>query len=455
MKHLLFISALLIMLVSCKKESTQNAENVNYLNGIKLQLKDSLSSSDFQHLDFTNTVKTSIPDSRQIFLRIPFINKSLASDFILLQIENDDHFSSAKIFNINQNIQSVAKKPTQFNGDIQIYSLKRNLLTNSLINNGFIDAFHNQQNNSNPNLDIAVVIIPLMPEVIIVCSSSGGGYTYGNYYNLMSLYNGGGSGGGFQGGGSMSSGGYYNNSYSTPTINNHPTSGGGGINNPPNNNSIYINSETGENLPAINVNQYVKCFGNIPDNGATCSIKLLTDIPVNNDPSKFFDWSTGSPGHTFIQLTKSNGSQMVQQNIGFYPDQGWKTIITPSPVNGKFVDNAYHEFNASISMTLDADKFQSTLTHIQYLSNFMRYDIANYNCTDFALEIFNYRRGGGNQLTIPMYDLPGNTAPNGSATPQGVYQKLKEMQSNNSADAPNITIPGVSGFAGASDGPCN
>ena len=452
MKYSFLISCLFIILFSCKKEVYQKPNiNNDFISEIKIQLKDSLSINDFQQLDFVNFVRTDIPIPGQDFLRIPFKNKSLATDFMLLKIENGDHFSSGKIFKINKNIQGISDKPvTRFYGDIQIYSLKRELLTNSSITNGFINAFHSNQNNSNPRFDIAVVVNPLMPEVTIVCSPSGGGYNYNDYFNLMSLYNpgNGGGGGGSAGGGSRGSGGYYSNSNPSNSGSNHQFSGAGGK-------TIFINFEWIENLPAINVNQYVKCFSSIPDDGATCSIKIMTDIPVNDDPSKFFDWSTGSPGHTFIQLTKSNGGQSVQQNIGFYPDQGWKTIITPSPLNAKFVDNAYHEYNASLLMNLPPDQFQSTLTHMQYLSNFMRYDISNYNCTDFALEIFNYRRGGGNQLTVPMYDIPGGIAPNGTATPQGLYQKLKEMQSSNSADAPNITIPGVKGYAGASDGPCN
>ena len=65
-------------------------------------------------------------------------------------------------------------------------------------------------------------------------------------------------------------------------------------------------------------------------------------------------------------VKKSNGSASVQQNIGFYPDQGWKTMLTPAPVTGKFVDNAGHEFNASLSMSLTPEQLQSVINEILY-----------------------------------------------------------------------------------------
>ena len=457
MKYSFLISCLFIILFSCKKEGNNAAESPNNLIGkIKVQLKDSISVTDFRQLDFDHAVETHIPKVGQIFLRIPFINKSLASDFLLLKIENNGIFSSGKFFNINKNIQKSYKKSnTKFNGNIKIYSLKRNLLTSSFITNGFVDAFYLKQNNTNFKED--VVVIPLMPEVVVVCSPPGGGggtsWNYYDYYDLPNLLYGGGDGGGQEFGSSY--GGYYSNSLPSQSGSGNPPPNTSQPNNPTTDDPILIYFELVESLEAININDYLQCFSSIPDNGALCSVKILTDIPVDNDPNKFFDWSVASPGHTFLQLTKSNGSQSVQQNIGFYPVKGWKTMLSPAPEEAKFVDNQDHEFNASLLMNLTPKKFESTLTHIKYLSAFIKYDLANYNCTDFALEVFNYQRGGGNKLAIPMYDIPGGNAPMGTATPQGLYQKLQEMQSNNSAEAPNITIPGVKAYAGSSDGPCN
>jgi hypothetical protein len=329
---------------------------------------------------------------------------------------------------------AISLKHLKYNGNIKIYSLKRKLLLESPVTDGYVDEIHPSQSNA---LLVAVVpVVPLLPEVVVVASypkeeSAIPFYTYWlNLENLISqssIVGGSENDWAFGGGGSGTSG-------SLP--------------------AISIDYEAIENLASIDLAKYLKCFSNIPDNGSTCTIKILTDIPVDTDPNMFFNWENGSPGHTFLQITKVNGSQSAQQNIGFYPIKAWKNALTTAPEEGKFVNNEKHEFNASLSMTLTPDQLKSTLIHMQYLANFIKYDIDDYNCTDFALEVFNYKRGG-NQLSIPMYDIPGGTAPYGTATPQGLYQKIKKMATQAGAESTNIMIPGVKGFAGGSNGPCN
>lgn len=90
---------------------------------------------------------------------------------------------------------------------------------------------------------------------------------------------------------------------------------------------------------------------------------------------------------------------------------------------------------------------------MQYLSRFIKYDIDEYNCTDWALELFNHVRS--DQIKIPMYDLPGAQAPFGTSTPQGLYQKLQSMKQTATAEAKKITIGIVKGWVGGSNGPCN
>lgn len=468
MKYAFLFSCLFIVLSSCKKEKELSPSTSNFIGKIKYQLKDSLSSDDMQQLDFSKAVQTNIPTKKQTFLRIPFKNKSFATDFILLIIESNNQFSSGKIFNIIKNRFSLSSNPeTRFNGNINIYSLQRKLLTRSLITNGFVDAFHPKPITTNLRTEIAIVLIPLLPEVIIVCSPSGGGGGGGGwdnsyYYNLLGLsgsgdvsgitqdVNTGGGSTSIQGGGS----GYYSNSDPNPSGTGNPP-----LNNDENNiltinNPMLVDFEPVENLSPINLDQYIKCFNSIPDDGAICSIRILADIPVDKDPTIFFDWKNGSPGHSFIQIVKTNGTQSVRQNIGFYPNTNWKNIMTTAPVDAKFVDNAEHEFNASLFMSLTPEQLKGVLIHMQYLERFIKYDIDDYNCTDFALEIFNYKRGG-NQLTIPMYDIPGGTAPNGTTTPEGLYQQLKKMKDTGSAESQSISIPGVKGYVGASHGPCN
>jgi hypothetical protein len=446
MKHLFFSTALLVTLFSCKKEIITNTSN-HLLSNIQQQLKDSISATDFTQLNFNESLITKYGEKGNVFLRIPFKDTNTGNYFILLKIEADEHFSSGKIIDIS----STGGAGTQYNGHINIYSLQRNLQTASAIENGYIKSFHPVENSS--LLNVVPVKTKTLPEIVIVRTMSPlvENFSSSNWYSLESFFYGTGGGGGGGLGGS-SGGAYYSNSY--PSVGGSRSSGGRSGSIPVADDPIYIDFEPVESLTAIDLKKYLQCFSNIPDAGATCTIKILTDIPVDTDPNSSFDWENGSPGHTFLQLTKQNGTQTVQQNIGFYPVTGWKSGLTPAPVKGKFVDNSYHEYNASFIMPLTPENFNSMLVHIQYLANFIKYDIDEYNCTDFALEVFNYKRGG-NQLTIPMYDIPGGNAPFGTATPQGLYQKLKSLKKDQGAEGANIAIPGYKGFAGASKGSCN
>lgn len=450
MKHSLFITALLVILFSCKKEITQDQSSNSLLTKIKIQLKDSLAESDFQQLDFNHAVISKFEKNDLSILRIAFNNKSIATDFILLKIAKNGLFSNGRIINLTGNkTEGSGKLIQQFNGKINISSLNRNLLTSSRIINGYVEAFHPKPGNARYKpTGVEVVEVPLMAEVVVYASyPSNNGWNYSTWYNMHSFFN------DFDGGGGGSGGsGYYSNSNPFDSWGGGSSSGGSGE--PINDEPVVIDFEPTENIQPIDIKKYLKCFSSIPDDGAICTIKIFTDLPVDKDPNAFFNWDLGSPGHTFLQIRKTNGTESAQQNIGFYPEQGWKTVLTPAPIDGKFADNDGHEFNASMSMELTPEQLKSTLIHIEYLANFIKYDIDDYNCTDFALEVFNYKRGG-NHLTIPMFNIPGGMAPNGTTTPQGLYQRLKAMRDQGGNESNNIIIPGVKGYAGTSKGLCN
>src|SRR5690606_22012036 len=103
---------------------------------------------------------------------------------------------------------------------------------------------------------------------------------------------------------------------------------------------------------------------------------IHSDVPVDSDPTKIFDWSAGSPGHTWIRIEKTgaNGSGSASQHIGFYPKTGWKTILTDAPLDGKFVDNGSHEFNASYEVSVSPETLNSAIMRIRQFRD-DKYDI--------------------------------------------------------------------------------
>jgi hypothetical protein len=458
MRQFLFIICLSLFSLSCNKVLNKNNKPA-FLDNVKASLKDSLSKNDYDALDFSKSLLSNVDTAKLHLLRIPFKGKSIKEDFLVLRLDERAKIISGRIIKISESADNNLNAGQTFNGNITISWLNRNLVVQSEIENGYITYFHKSSNQRG-------LVVPyeghVLPEVVVVSyivhestisysawmnllslfsysySNQGGGNNSGFYSSMDFSYSGGGYGGGS---GSGSGGGDRKDASELLPDEGFEQE------------IILVDFEPVEKRDAIDVTKYLKCFSNIPDSGSTCSIEILTDIPVDNDPDKFFNWNTGSPGHTFLQIKKSNGSQSVSQNIGFYPEQGWKTLLTTAPVKGKFVDNGWHEFNASLKRDISADQLKSVVTEIESLAKSVQYDIDDYNCTDFALQVFN-SVPYSTPLEIPKYNIPGGMAPNGTNTPQGLYQKLKNMRQAGQ-EYNNITIPGVKGFVSDSNGPCN
>jgi hypothetical protein len=453
MKYLISICLLFVFITSCKKE-IKTIDSSAYLRNVRTGLKDSLAANDYAQLDFSKAILNKVDSVQLYFLRIPFNGKSLANDFLVVKTNSNGVIEKGRIIHLEGKANEFGEgkiRRRRFNGNIAISSLNRQHVLNSSIENGYITAFH-QQANLREQTD-PVLMAGDLPEVVVVAYvhniepisysdwylltslfDSGGGSNGGNYYGSLDGdgYGGGGGGGyGYYGGGTGDTG------------------GGTEI---PIDQTIFVDVDTYINKDPIDVEQFLKCFDNIADAGAQCEISVFADIPVDSDPNKLFDFRTGSPGHTFIQIkkTSADGSQAVMQNLGFYPKTGWKTIGNFA-TDAKFVDDGQHEFNASFNKTLTPDQLKSVIAEIRGKEN-AQYDLDDFNCTDWALDIFNNQ---GSTLTIPKYLVPGSIKADGVNTPQGLYNKLKEMKDANVPGSDKISIGFMKGWVSNSNGPCN
>lgn len=465
MKKLLLIALAAIFLLSCNKNIDSNSEHSSYIYNISNELKDSLSNIDFANIDILKSVITKAGRNRS-YLRIPFKGKDISKDFVLLQTETSGKITRGFIINLNKNAAEKGKE-YEFNGFITKSSLDRKSITISPLTNGVITHSHSGRV---AQRDIS---FPVPKDTIIITTTgdaptdAGGGISYSDWISVSGVFGYYGSYGGYGSYGSFGATGEYlyggggrysgssgyspnNGGHYTEWVQPEVTES-----NPEviNSDALLVDYEFVENLSPIDVSKFLKCFSTVPDEGSTCSIEIFSDIPVDNNPNKLFNWQTQSPGHTFVQIKKTNGNQSVMQNIGFYPMHNWKLVLTTAPIEGKFVDNGEHEFNASLKMSLTPEDLKKTLDEMSYLSGSIKYDIDEFNCTDFALDVFNASRIS-NPLEIPKYDIPGGTAPDGSNTPQGLFNKLKSMQASG-IESENITIPGFKGFVADSNGPCN
>ncbi len=195
----------------------------------------------------------------------------------------------------------------------------------------------------------------------------------------------------------------------------------------------------------IDLEKYMNCFNQIPSAGATFTVKLCADIPVNDDPYKINTLSSG--GHVFLTLTKSNGENSISQTVGFYPQNGTFAFLgLPQP--SKVVNDEIHEYNASLKMDVSEANFLS-IVNTALANQSSSYDINNYNCADFALNSFN--AGRNNPLNIP--DTYTSIGAFFGKTPVGLYRKLKNMKTHNDPENDNIEIGTFT--SPQSHGPCN
>ena len=208
-----------------------------------------------------------------------------------------------------------------------------------------------------------------------------------------------------------------------------------------------------ENKDSVDIRKIFKCFDNIPNSGATYSIKLCTNIPDITNPSSLH--KNLGPGHAFVSITKQNGAQSITQTFGFYPNDRYISVSMLG-VRSKIVNDGNaagtHQYNAAITNhDITESDFQILKETVTNLSSH-NYDLNNYNCTDYALDVYN-------SILLPFQKiyvndwigLGGNSQIgfNFGTTPNGLYKKLYDMQNSNN----NIGI--VVFNAQTSIGPCN
>lgn len=448
MKPIFLITLVLLFILSCKKEINNTVAIDQYISKVKEALADSMSAADFQKLDFGRAVLNRVDSVNLYVARIPFKTKPVSEDFVVVKTDREGRVQRGRI--VHMELTEAADSTTsnryrKINGVLIMRSLQGKEEVRSPIENGYVTAFH-QQAMQRTSVELAP---GMLPEVVIIgvrhleggisfstwCMVQtffmdfGGGDSWGGYYG--SLDGDGGSSGG--GGGPVGGGGY--------------NSGGAMLDE-----TVQIDIENQDDRTAIDIEKFINCFNAIPDAGAICSVEIMADIPVDSDPNKIFDFASKSPGHTFLNIRKSNATQSVSQNIGFYPKSGFKTILTNAPIDGKFVDNGNHEFNAGFIQNITPEQLHHVLIKMQQDKN-MKYDIDNFNCTDWALDVFN--AAGAFQLDVPLYDIPGNYPSSGTHMPNGVYNKIREIKTTNPAQAGNTDMNFLKAYSGNSTGPCN
>jgi hypothetical protein len=426
MKKATISIALLLVFFSCKKSELHQSDPV--LSKVLNLLRDSLTGTDYAKLD-----RSSVSSYKE-FIRIGFLNNTY-SHFILLKTDDNGNIAEGRIIAISQLTEHEDEQGTKtFDGKIKISGLNGIILLESDIrNNRLLSSSSNAVGTYSLKPSNAPICSDCtLPEFITTTSYSGQTTNNAPFIGLYWIFAG--------------STGYYAN------VAGSGSGGGGGGNGTGNNVPDFLEIDFDFiDKAKVNPQQYFDCFSSISNSLATYTISISADLPVDGHPEIFFNWKDGSPGHAFITFTKGNpydGS--VSQSLGFYPNRGWKSIVSTNVIS-KIVDDGNHEYQATYIISVTTSEFESAIS--KFVANKDKsYNLSTYNCTDFALDVFKVVK---TDFTIPMYAIPSNTIPSVpilSNTPEGLYRKIEELKN---AGVPGASIGNYKQYASQSHGPCN
>lgn len=414
-----------LFVLSCRKEQNTISTNKSltpFFENIDNCLRDSLSKEDYKIIDLNKAVLSQFDEGEVNFLRIPLSKERDQESFIILKTNSLSKCIFGSITSITNDSSNNFSSNT-----IYVFSLNRKV--RKLIKTGNI---------LNEHRNVASRVVPsgnYLPPVTVTCYiSSGSNYSsISNYsfYDLMNIDN-----------------QYYTwaNGQSVPVSS---VSGSGGF--------TYYSyyapleggvqrvdfdayaGETGEDI-----NKIFNCFSSISDIGATYSLKLCADVPDNNKPLTGLDDNL-HPGHTFLTLTKTNGAQSITKAFGFYPTLNWKSVFFQSETS-KLVNDGKHEINASVEMSNLTQADFNLIKNKAITNAAKQYDLDDFNCSDFALDIFNVVRPT-NPITlnpflgVVIFGVPPVTySKTIKNTPQMLYKKLFDIWEDNPAANPAIKI---------------
>lgn len=470
MKKLLYFLFIALCCYSCKKETDPAVYQDNpYLRTVLSHLKDSLPVSDYQALDTNNVYLTDPANTDNYLLRIGLKGKSIASDFLLVRTDKTGDFRLGTIVHLENTTPALSY---EFSGNLSLRSLSGKENIRSAIIDGHILSLHTGNRLTITTIgqkEITVLPAPdadWLPEVVVVGYSGGSPPT--PYISLDALLGGVGNGdiginagsssgdpnsGGSGGSGSGSGNTAPANPVTPPPYSpqdpvvgplSHSFSAGIKISTP-----LQFEPEYIYNLPVVNVQRLFACFDLIPDAGASYSVQLCVDVPLNGNPAASSNTFAFSAGHTFLVVNKTTGGQSVTQCFGYYPTSTISAWNPYSPISSVIRDNSRQEINGSLTMYLTKDQFSKLRDAAVNLAT-QPYMLDQSNCTDYALNVFNTNRM--NPIVLPPYIInqpaivfsgapasPGYTVTIKNS-PQQLYEQLNSMKTTGQPEASNIRL---------------
>ncbi|MFC3356040.1 hypothetical protein [Sphingobacterium zeae] len=194
----------------------------------------------------------------------------------------------------------------------------------------------------------------------------------------------------------------------------------------------------------IDIQELLNCFNNIPSNAQTTyKVTIHTHLANPSNPHQVYNASQSDPGHAYITMQKTNGSATRSTTFGFYPSAGtWMTAIKDAENSAIGQENPQkRRSDGSYTITVSEAAFNNA-RNAALAGSAKQYDLNDYNCTNFALQVFNAAMGGTG--------LQVSNSSIGYKTPSSLYLKLSEMKT---AGTPGVSLS--QGFEPTSTMPCN
>ena len=409
-----------IILLACNKNDINLTPTQSLTNKVIGALKDSVSIQDFSSLDSKKTIVYKLDEGHKLL----HISTQDTNRFVLVETDNVGTIIKGKILQFTPNENGIKSNQTIFNGNISVSSLNGNLFTKSVIVNNQVSKkqsnsgiITNSESDKLKPLDEYTGPKPSLPEVIVFSYISTNSSQFA--FNLLDV----------------AGIGDFGNEY----IPIYPDYGGSSSD------ILTVNIDVPENKKLVDPQKMIDCFGTISNVGASYTISIEANLPVDGMPNLTVNPLNFDGGHTFVTLTKTNSNgESITQVMGFYPVNSLYAGSTLS-VASMIVNDQNHKYNASYTINVNSSKFQNALNQAINLSS-NNYNLLSFNCTDFALGVFN--AGGGNLNIMPnIYTLFYFNQP--TFTPNSLYLKLKNLSNSGDSNA-NIGISN----AASSHGPC-
>ena len=175
---------------------------------------------------------------------------------------------------------------------------------------------------------------------------------------------------------------------------------------------VVISPET----PIADMVKYLECF----DTSKSATIAIYADQPKSGSSDAWAaTWSGAVVGHTFVSIIQEANTSV----FGFYPSTD-DTRVTSPPELSAMGNDSGESYNVSVSITVSGNVLQQILQYaISYNDT---YDLDNYNCTDFGIEI-------GNLAGMGLPDCYESWPGGGGSNPGTLGQHLRNMTLPNGA----------------------